>query len=409
MYPPRRTQPGAGADPALPEPGDGSRWAQRQLREDPYEVVQRLAGDIGARPATSLNEAKAAAYLDGRLRRAGMAVSADPFRAVEPGGWEALLIALPALLAVALYIWLPLPSLLLALWTIALAIFFMRRATPLLGKRRTSQNVVATRAATEPRRWRIVLTAPLDSPAGLNLFGRAIRAATLPTWSHLAACLVLAALALAGLLPLQLDLVRGLWLAQFVPASALLLLAALGMWAARSHSSPGAISHAGALAGLLSVAEALGSLEYVELWAIALGSCSTGAGVADLLRRYPFDREETLVIGLEGIGAGSLCFVTGGDAPGRMPADPLLLEQAHIAGADLRIEVGPRAFRGGLTQAGRMRRAGLRSLALTCLDASGRVPLQSSVNDTPQAVDAAVLERAARFAEALARRFDTSN
>ena len=60
---------------------DQPRSLLRRLREDPTDAVNRIAVEIGARRPTSLGEAQAAAYLDGRMRRAGLRVSADAFRA----------------------------------------------------------------------------------------------------------------------------------------------------------------------------------------------------------------------------------------------------------------------------------------------------------------------------------------
>src|SRR5215212_8612405 len=101
-----------------PQPGS----LLRRLRESPQDAVNRIAGDIGARRATSLGEAQAAAYLDGRLRRAGLRVSADAFRAPAGVGWDGLVLALLALVGVTLYYWVPLPSLALSVWNCAIAL-----------------------------------------------------------------------------------------------------------------------------------------------------------------------------------------------------------------------------------------------------------------------------------------------
>jgi len=85
--------------PSLSDTGVEPGSLLRRLREDPQEAIGRIAGDIGGRRSTSLGEAQAAAYLDGRMRRAGLRVSADPFCAVarDTGGRVALaLVALGA-------------------------------------------------------------------------------------------------------------------------------------------------------------------------------------------------------------------------------------------------------------------------------------------------------------------------
>src|SRR5689334_17960087 len=72
----------------------------RRLREHPLDAVNRITGEIGPRRATSLAEAQAAAYLDGRLRRAGLRVSIDPFRAPGGAGADGALLALLAMIGV---------------------------------------------------------------------------------------------------------------------------------------------------------------------------------------------------------------------------------------------------------------------------------------------------------------------
>lgn len=398
----------AGHEHRLPGSSEGQPGSgYRRLRDDPHTTMVRIAGEIGPRRATSLAEAKAAAYMDGRLRRAGMLVSADTFVASRSAGWDGLLVAALALLATLLYVWQPLPSVLLALWDVALAAFLARRRAPLLGRRRGSQNVVATRAATGRARWRVVLLSPLDSPPVLDPLARALLAGGALRAGRLIACALLAALGLAGLADLPLELGWLLWYAQLLPAAYLAGTAAVELSVARRPYSPGAVSHAGALAALLAVAETTDALERVELWAVALGTTALGAGTADLLRRYPFDREATLFVSIEGIGVGSLCFVTGGDGPRARPADPLLAELAHAAAAEPQIEAGPRLYRGGHSLAGALRCAGMRSLAVMCLDAAGRVPLRHTADDAPDQVDAAALERAAQLVAGIVRRLDT--
>src|SRR5690349_16998561 len=94
-------RPGRQPDPIGSSDADEQpRSLLRRLREDPLDAVNRIAAEIGARRPTSLGEAQAAAYLDGRLRRAGLRVSADAFRAAAGPGWDGALLALLATVGV---------------------------------------------------------------------------------------------------------------------------------------------------------------------------------------------------------------------------------------------------------------------------------------------------------------------
>ena len=90
MQRPYRPTNVTGASEAGLQPGS----LLRRLREEPRDAINRIAGEIGARRATSLGEAQAAAYLDGRLRRAGLRVSAEGFRAPAGIGWDGVALAL---------------------------------------------------------------------------------------------------------------------------------------------------------------------------------------------------------------------------------------------------------------------------------------------------------------------------
>jgi hypothetical protein len=383
----------------------------RRLREDPLDAVGRIAGEIGPRRPTALGEAQAAAYLDGRLRRAGLRVSADAFRAPRSGGADGPLLAVPALISVALYYRLPLPSLSLAIWGLVVAVaLFIRPDIALLVRRRHSQNVIATRAADSPPRRRVVLRAPLDSPPVMGRWVRLLADDSRPQLGRVAAYGLLTLFALLALpAGIPFEMRRALWLVQFAPTIYLLVLAGVELWLLRAPATPGAISHAGALAVLLSSAEELSVLEHTELWAVALGATSSGAGLADFLRRYPFDREMTLFIGIEGTGAGNLCYVTREGLLRERPADPQLLQlAAAVDAANPLINAEPRPYRRDRTSAGRLLRRGQRAMTLACLGADGEAPLRGSMEDTPAAIDAQTLDRTMRLVVGLVRQVDAA-
>jgi hypothetical protein len=397
--------------PSASDPDSLSGSLLRRLREDPQEAINRIAGDIGPRRATSLGEARAAAYLDGRMRRAGLRVSADAFRTAVGSGWDGVALAMLATAGVALYYWLPLPSLFLALWNLLIAIAAqLRPGMPLLARKRPSQNVIATRAITGSPRRRTVLLAPLDSPPVTGRLARLLHAGDRPPLGRVVACAIIALFAALSLLQMPLDIRRALWYGQMLGAAYLLLLAGLDIQAMRAQVTAGAVNHAGALTALLESAEALSGLDQTELWAVGLGATSTGAGLADLLRRYPFDPEATLFLGIESIGGGRLSYLTReGLLPQRIPDGRLLQLIAAADAADPLIDAEPRSYRGEPTLARALLRAGYRAIAIIGLDADGRPALRGSANDTPDQIDAQMLDRAVRLIVGLVKQIDATS
>lgn len=82
----------------------------RLRRDDPLEVIDHLVTKVGTRRATSLGEADAAAFVDSRLRLAGLQVNADSFSAATSLGLTYPLLALLGITAAALSLWMVLPA-----------------------------------------------------------------------------------------------------------------------------------------------------------------------------------------------------------------------------------------------------------------------------------------------------------
>lgn len=366
-------------------------------RDEAYELeslVDQLAS-AGPRPPTSPAEARAAAFVNGRLRRAGMGVSTYEVRAVRrPGGAYAAIAAL-GLLAAALTPLLPLPSLLCAL-LILCALLYDALAAPLLpvGPRGVSQNIVGTRAiagagglAPRQPRWRVLLVAPLDSPAPRAGLARLAAPARGPALLRAAAPALLAgAAAAAWLAP------AALWWPALAAAAALFAaVLAADLLPPRPAPADGGLA---ALAALVAAATRLGALDRVEVWAVAVGAAgSDPRGVASLLQRFPFERGSTLVIALEQLAGAQLVYATREGGPAAGPADPLLLRLAGAAdAADPRIDAEPRAIGVAGDLAAPLRRRGLR--ALTVLAGS---PAAEA------GVDPAMIERATRLVVGVVR------
>jgi hypothetical protein len=255
----------------------------------------------------------------------------------------------------------------------------------------------------------VVLLAALDSPPAISNLARRLTAGRRAELGRLIACgliVLLALLALGGPLGLR----QLLWYLQIVGALLLLMLAGLEIWGMFAPSTPGAVNHAGALAALLESADSLSALSQTELWAVALGAGPSGTGLADLLRRYPFDRERTLFIGIESIGAGRVSYVTRTGIVPQRPSDALLLRLAADADADdPLIDAEPRPYTSEPALVQPLQRTGRRALTIIGLEADGRPACRGSIADTPDHLDAHALDRAVRLVVGLVKKIDSTS
>lgn len=359
--------------------------------DEVVNILTHLTEQVGGRRASSPEEAQAAAFVNARLRRAGMGVTTIPLQVALGRGWLLGPVACFAIAAALLTLWQPLLGLTLALapLIVLLADSLIGPLAP-LGARKASQSIVGTRsveggAGLAPRmpRWRVVVLAPLDTP--LQLYGLAWLAgpARMAIGGRIAAVslIVLAA-------GLALALGQPLWALLSLPAALYLVFLLAGI----RDRPPARIPDGGtgALAALLLVAQRLVNLERVELWVAAIGGTSTDtAGLAHFLDLYPFDTTQTLVIALENIAHGQLIYASREGALIPRLADQLLVGLAVAAdAADTLIDAEPRPRRIDGSLANLMRRHGYRALTLFSSPATP--------GDTVD-IDPRLVERAARL------------
>lgn len=360
----------------------------RLRRDDPLEVIDHLVTKVGTRRATSLGEADAAAFVDSRLRLAGLQVNADSFSAATSLGLTYPLLALLGITAAALSLWMVLPAFLLAIYGLILSVSDALSAPlPAVAAHRDSQNIVATRArlttdepgASQPR-WRVVLLAPLD--ANGDRIGNYQIAGRQTVWLI---GRIVAFMLLALLLALLLLDPHELWhYGLLIPAGYLLF----SLWPRRMpiHAAS-LLGSAGALAVMLAVVERLTPLRSVELWTVALGATATGnSGLHDLLARYPFPKDDTLFVCLQSIAGGRLMYATREGLLGQYTADPLLAELLGATTADdERLALPPRRYLSAASIAAMLHSRGYRAVTL----------FTHSVGQRPQpVVNDAILEEA---------------
>ncbi|MBP1468194.1 hypothetical protein EYB53_020955 [Candidatus Chloroploca sp. M-50] len=360
------------------------------IRDDTRELevlVSQLADQTGSRLATSQGEATVAAFVNGRLRHAGMGVGTYEIRVVPHQGhwyrWPALLGLVAALLTPLL----PLPSLALALIVFGwLLLDSLGMPLPPPGRRYASQNIVGTRAIAgamglEPAvpRWHVLLLAPLDM--ALAHRGLAALCGTGPI-AALGRVVIATVTILAAGMSL---LLPGLpWLMSLPGVLGYLLLLVAALRPPTPASPDGGLA---TLATMLAAVQRLGTLTNVEVWAVAVGAvASDRRGVTNLLARFPFDRTRTLCIALEPL-VGNQVVIASRERAGGV-ADPLLLELALEAdAADPQIDAEPQI----LAQRGRLasilRRHGYRTVTILARPAPGALAQNSDPAAMPRLVE----------------------
>ncbi len=372
--------------------------------EEQLAAVQYLSREIGPRPPTSAAEARAAAYVNARMRQAGLEVEVQTFRALPTLALPLALLYLVAALTPLLYLYSrPAATILSLLAFLAFAIDFAGLFSRVpLGK---SQNVIGTRPATQESRQHLIFLAHLDTGrAGFLYHPRLV--AGRRRFFFLGLILFASLPALAGL-GWWLGSVE-FWYAQWVPAGllALALLLLLAQEAFRPYVA-GANDNASGLSVLLRLADELKGLPYTDLWLVATGCQEAGqVGVRRFLGRYPFPRESTYVVNLDSVGDGNLHLIveSGLFRPRRCP--PHFEELAGEAESDdITVDADPWTFTLADNDAAAALRQGFPALSITALE-GGRPARWHRPEDTFPSIQPELLERAARLAISIARRLD---
>ncbi len=311
-------------DVALPHP---VRTAPRDDIREIEALLIQLEEQAHPRRAGSPGEAMMAAFVNGRLRRAGMGVATYPLQVTVHTGGSYIVMSLLGLVVLAMSFWLPILSFLVALILLGwLIVDTFGAPMPPIGRSSASQTIVGVRAiegaaGLTPRapRWRLVLLAPLDSALawrGLRLLASSAWVGRF--WRMGTALILVIAAGAALLLPM-------VWWFVALPSALgwlLLLLAALVQ--PLLQPANGEIE---ALAALLSVAQRERRLQSVELWAVAVGATQVDPrGLTGLLQRLPFEPDSTIFVSIEHLAGEQLLLVAHDTSMALMPDSDSLVE-----------------------------------------------------------------------------------
>jgi len=195
-------------------------------------------------------------------------------------------------------------------------------------------------------------------------------------------------------------------LATAAAGAAAVLTAVLGVQWATAPCSPGANDNASAVAAMLTCAEQLLAQlpPDVEVWLVGTGAEEVGCcGMRALVEAHPEWRSDrTFFVNFECVGGGALHWIRSEGTLGKTGYPPLLIELARrVAASGAFGEVTPTDLLAG-TDGHVPAEHGHPALSLISLDPNGVPHNYHRLDDVPEAIDLAMVVRAADFGAAVA-------
>ncbi len=284
------------------------------------DIVKELSVTIGPRPSASVQEEKAARYLDRFFRERGLDSQVTSFPSVRTFSLIYAIYYALSIIATVLFLRWPVVAILLA-W--ANLLFYVAEINTFHGigalvARQRSHNIVARQAAAGEAKRTVIISAHLDSSrSGARFSPPLVRVFRYIFLSGLTSIALIPALLTAGILidrPIFWTL--SFFLAVSLVAGLLLLLQRelFGRYTAGANDNASAVAVLGGVADYFAKNPA----RNCELYFVGTGSEESGIiGMTHFLKRYRDKLLNPLFINLESLGCGQLKYV---NSEGMFPA-----------------------------------------------------------------------------------------
>lgn len=376
-----------------------------------HEDMRYLAGQLLHRGALTEQERLAAVYIRDRFRAYTPDVELDEFKAIENPFYLFASYYAEFLIVAIIAVWWPRAALCYGacVFLAYLAEFMGFQLFSRLMPHFQSQNVIARFLAAEPRRLFIV-TAHYDSGRASPLSRPAVTQWLRPL--HLAVIVSMVAV-LATCAAQALGLFAGeqapLHLAVRWGAIGFLLSAAAALFhtSMSGEEIRGANCNASGVAALLRLAERYAAEPPMtaDIWLVATGGHESWmAGMRHLLTTHSLDKKHTFLLNIEGVGTGTLHYLTAEGMLHVSPSARPLVEAAEAVDGPFgaypgRLRAVPSAAHMALAR-------GYQAMTVMGLDETGLPAHWNWLTDVLTEVDDEAIANAADFCEALLRRLE---
>lgn len=340
------------------------------------DLVRVFSERIGPRPAFTEREEEAARFIEDYWKEKGLKPFREYFKTAASQNPAFVIFALLSLLSLYL-LWLHFSFTALVISLIALWGFYRefhgRMVISDLTPQRTSQNIYTIIEATGEKKGKILLISNYDSPRSALLFHPLI--AWFYPWHMILTfgsfCAISACAVLQWMIPSLSWVTVGL-----IPASYLVLyIISIVEGYMFGRFTVGANNNASGLSVILQLSEEFkeNPLEHYDLVFLATGAKEAGfAGSQAFVDLHYRELSDALVITVEGVGAGRLCYIdTAGLIPPNLSSSVLLDICNEVAKRHTELYISPGIFKHSFTECYPYRKRGLKGITIMGLSDSG--------------------------------------
>jgi len=380
------------------------------IREDLLE----LTVEIGPRGAGTPAEAKAAEYIKRRFAGRGLSCDVQEFRTITTYSYLYMIYLGAAIACAVLSKWYPYVAAPIA---IAVAALFAAdlETFPLIARilpKKLSRNVIAEIPAEDGKVGLVVIAHYDSARSGLSFSPKMVKSFRLSFSMMIGGIFLVALLASANLI------VRasaggtnlGLWIATLVPAAYLLVPFVIMVHREVAMDyTPGANDNASGVVAMLALMDKLSEEEsrMPGVMFLATGAEEVGtAGMIEFLKKNGSRVRDALMINLDNLGTGHLCYI---DNEGMLlghRSDEVLLWLADKVTENRKLPVWRTGYRLLSTDATPALARGYSAMSVMAFDDDGGLPNWHWESDTVDKVSMANIETARAFLWNMAKRIE---
>jgi Peptidase family M28 len=380
------------------------------IRDD----LLKLAVEVGPRGACTAAEARAAGYIRGRFEERGLEVTAQEFSCIRTYSYLYVIYLGVAVACAVLSYWFayyvaPVAVLDAVLFALDLETFpLLSRVLP----HGRSRNIIGELPAENGKVGMVVVAHYDSAESGLSFAPKLVKNFRLSFNMMIGGVFAVALLSAVNLIIAaaagRANL--GVWIATLAVSA--YLLVPLGLMLHRELAmdyTPGANDNASGVVAMLSLVDKASEEEsrLPGVLFVATGAEEVGtAGMIEFLKAYRDRLKDALIVNLDNLGTGHLCYI---DCEGMLlghNSSPELLWLAGKVAEKKRLPVWRTSYRLLSTDATPALARGYRAMSLMAFDDNGLLPNWHWQSDTVDNVDMENLEVARAFLWNLARRID---